>query len=134
MRCGGTRSRSAKAAALSPRDASSSFRIVPGCTAWKFIVSRMACLSVIVDDLDIVGVTLLELENQTPRSVDRHRPLAPAFPLQSVKLNRRQRRNLVQRLHCIEQLQPRVGLVGIEPGKPAFAVLGETACRAVLPA
>lgn len=33
MRCGGTRRRSANAAALTPRASSCSFRIVPGCTA-----------------------------------------------------------------------------------------------------
>jgi len=45
----------------------------------------MACLSVIVDDLDIVGVTLLELENQTPRSVDRRQLLSPTIaPLKRV--------------------------------------------------
>ena len=69
-----------------PRDASSSFRIVPGCTAWKFMVSRMTRLSVVVDDLDIVGVPLLECEDQAPRPVDRHHP---AFSLQPVELNRR---------------------------------------------
>lgn len=53
----------------------------------------------IIDDLDIVSVATSEFEEETPWPIDRHRPLVLARALQPMEVDRRQRRDLIQRLH-----------------------------------
>src|SRR5882724_13529130 len=80
MRPDGTPSAIASRLALSLRASSSILRRRPG---WEG--RRIGSSFVIVDDLDIVGVPVMEREADPPACVDRHRPLTAPIAFQLVQ-------------------------------------------------
>jgi hypothetical protein len=131
MRCGGTRSFRASALAERPRAWSSSFRIAPGCTCSKAGWGIARSFSMIIDNLNIVGVAIFKAEDQSPRAIDRHRPLALPVPLQRMQSNRTQRRNIFNRSRNLQNLQPGIGLGDIHPAELRLAFFSNAFGRAV---
>jgi hypothetical protein len=124
IRCGGTRSFNAKAFDDRPRASSSSLRIAPGC-----ICSNAGCAmknsSMIIDNLYVFGIAVSETKYQTPRTVDRHRPLTLAISDQRMQADRIKRRNVVNRSSCTQNLQPRHCLGNIHPAEFRLAFIGK---------
>src|SRR5258708_22887616 len=88
----------------------------------------------IIDDLDVVRVALPELEHKTPGPIYRHRPLAPATSLEFVQAYRRERWNLVQRMHRIQELQAGPRPFHFPPGKPTLSPFRKSPRSGPLPA
>ena len=131
MRCGGTRSLSASAFAESPRASSSSFRIAPGWTCSNAGWATGSSFSMIIDYFNIMRVAVLEPENQSPRAIDRYRPLPLPFAAQSMEADRVEWRNIVERTRRPQYLQPRKRLGAIHPAELRFAVNGKSLGRTV---
>ncbi len=130
MRCGGTRSFKAKAFADKPRASSSSFKIAPGWTCWNAncVISSS---SMVIDNFYIMGVSVLKTENQAPRAVDRHRPLALPVANKRMKTNRFKRWNVIQRACCVQNLQPGECFGDVQSRKFRFAFAGKAFGRPI---
>jgi hypothetical protein len=85
----------------------------------------------IIDNLYIVGVTILKPEHESPRAIDRYRPLALPAPFQCMQSNRTQRRNIINRSRNLQNLQTGIGLGDIHPAELRFTFLGKAFGRAV---
>jgi len=66
--------------------------------------------SMTVNDFNIMRVAVRKTENQTPRAIDRHRPLALPVSCQRMQAHRFERRNVIQRTRNTQDLQSRKGL------------------------
>ena len=71
----------------------------------------------IIDDLDLEGVAVAELEADPPRAVDRHGPLLPAGAFQLVKPDAFQGAQILQPLRGILRQQQIDRRVDVEPAK-----------------
>jgi hypothetical protein len=80
--------------ALKPRASSSFLRILPGCVGNLFMF--MILSFVVICHLDVVGIPIPPLKTNPPGSVDRYCPLAFPVPLQGVKVDALQWRNIRQ--------------------------------------
>jgi hypothetical protein len=130
MRCGGTRSFSAKAFADRPRASSSSFKIAPGWYLFECELGHLMSL-VVINNLNIFGVTVFETKNEPPRAVDRHRPLALPSPDKRMKANRFKRRNVIQRTCGVQHLHPCERFCDVHAFELRFAILSKTLRRSV---
>src|SRR5713101_5513062 len=112
MRPDGTPRSSARRLALSARAASSRLSSRPGCArgAWRLS-------SVIVDELDVVGIALTEFETDTPSLIHGHGPLSIALSLEPMQANAAERAEIAQRLGDVQSQQQIDGNLDIQSAK-----------------
>ncbi len=85
----------------------------------------------IIDNLYITRVAILKAEFESPRSVDCHRPLTLPVTAQSVKPNRIEWWNIVNRPGNPQNLQSSISFRNIHPAELGLAVYGKAFRRAV---
>lgn len=85
----------------------------------------------VVGNFDIMRIASRKPEYQSPRAVDRHRPLALPVSAQRMQSDRFQRRNVIKRLRGVQDLQPGEGLAYIHAAELGFAFDGKALGRAV---
>ena len=85
----------------------------------------------IVDNLDVFGVAVAETENQSPRTVDRYRPLPLPVAMKRMQTDRIQRRNVFERPCGPQKLQPQKGFGDVHAGELRFAFQSEALGRTV---
>ena len=85
----------------------------------------------IIDNFDVFGIAVVKPENQPPRAIDRHRPLALAIAGQTMQTHRFQRRDVFNRPRYPQNLQTCHRLSDIHPAKLRLPVNREAFGRAV---
>jgi hypothetical protein len=89
--------------------------------------------SVVVHDLDIMGVTVREPKNQPPWPVDGQRPTARSTPGQFVQTETVQPTKPIEALRAVERLQPLHGSIDIHAGPSALPGFGKAPRAGVSP-
>ena len=79
----------------------------------------------IVHDLDIPGVSVFELEGDSPWPASGYRPLLATGAAQPVQADRSKARQIFQALCFVKQSQPSSGQGLIEAGKASSAFFGK---------
>jgi hypothetical protein len=87
----------------------------------------------IIDNFDIPGVTVPELERNPPRIAGRNSPLISASATQVVQANRFETGQIVEPLGLVQQTQTPTGQCFVDPGKRVLSFFRETLGRPVRP-
>ena len=85
----------------------------------------------IIYNLNVFGIAINKPEHQSPRPVDRHRPLALPVSNQSMKPDRFERRDVIKRLRGPQNLQSRHRFCDVHSAELALAIYGKAFRRAI---
>jgi hypothetical protein len=85
----------------------------------------------IIQNFDVMGVSVPEFETDAPPTVDRHRPLIAAVAFQLMEADTIQRAQVLERLGDVECQQKIDGSFKVQPGKSVrfFLFPNLAACR-----